>query len=95
MNSFGGATCLGGVQMYNQAIDSGEIAGEKLEARLWPLPTPYNPANMKSEVYSIRPIYLQIRCAMPSSPTPSVWPTLTTCWRAAKPFPNLATPPTA
>ncbi len=65
MNSFGGATCLGGVAMYNQAIDNGEIAGEKLEARLWPLPTPYNAANMQSEVYSIRPIYLQMMSQEP------------------------------
>jgi ABC-type glycerol-3-phosphate transport system substrate-binding protein len=60
MNSFGGATCLGAVQMYNEAVESGEIAGEILEANVWPLPLPYNPENMESEVYSVRPIYLQM-----------------------------------
>jgi ABC-type glycerol-3-phosphate transport system substrate-binding protein len=60
MHGYGGATCAGAVDTYNQAVERGEIAGTKLEARLWSLPHPYNPANMPHEVYSVRPIYLQM-----------------------------------
>jgi ABC-type glycerol-3-phosphate transport system substrate-binding protein len=60
MHAWGGTSCLGGVDLYNQAVERGEIAGTPLEAQLWPLPHPYNPANMPHEVYSVQPIYLQM-----------------------------------
>ncbi len=60
MHGYGGSTCQGAVEMYNDAVDRGEVAGTKLDARLWSLPHPYNPTNMPHEVYSVRPIYLQM-----------------------------------
>ena len=60
MNAWGGTTCLAGLDIYNGAVERGELAGEPLEANLWPLPHPYNPATMPHEVYSVQPIYLQM-----------------------------------
>lgn len=56
-NEYGCATALA---RYNDAVDKGELAGTKLETHFHQLPLPYNDKNMKSELYSVLPIHLQV-----------------------------------